>query len=118
MIKSCLNDILDSLYILNIDFGSKNDREHYHCILATDFDFSSDIYFKLTYPCFSYLEKCVIKDKSIERICKYINKLSNHAVKDTTKMSRIYYNFKGYDKIEDLPYKHLLQLLDKYLIYK
>lgn len=118
LIKSCLNDIEDSLYILNIDYGSKTERQHYHCLLATDYPFADDIYFKLTYPCFSYLEKVVFNNKSIDKVCKYINKLSNHACKDSTQYSRIYYNFKGYNKILDKGYRNTIKLCDKTRVYK
>lgn len=118
LIKSCLNDIDDSLYILNVDYGCKTEREHYHCLLATDILFSSDIYFKLTYPCFSYMERVVLKDKSIDKVCKYINKLSNHATKTSTRDKQVYYNFKGYTGIKDKGYRNTIKLYDKTRVYK
>lgn len=116
LIKSCLNDIDDSLYILNVDYGDKNERQHYHCILGTDFDFTNSIYFDLTYPCFSYCEKIRLNTDDVKKVSKYINKLSNHACKDSTNYSRIYYNFKGYDSIADRPYRNYVKWLDKELI--
>lgn len=116
LIKHCLNDIDDSLYILNIDYGEKNEREHYHCILGTDFDFSNSIYFDLTYPCFSYCERISLKSNDVKKVSKYINKLSNHAAKSSTGYNRIYYNFKGYNKIKDRCYRNYVKLLDKELI--
>ena len=91
-LKSC-----SPYYLANIDFGSENDREHYHALL----------YFPYEKKYQSFLSRCELKSKGIyickewkywnefipckgekddvTRLSKYITKLSNHAFKDTTK---------------------------------
>lgn len=120
LIKKTLEKIQGAKWILNIDFGSKNEREHYHCIVGlNNFELDgdlieflltqrkqdlSDIYLdyklKKIYPCFVFAERIGNHTEDIKRISKYINKLSNHCLKSTTFNSRIVYNFKGYDQPE------------------
>lgn len=97
LIKNSLKNF-DFKYILNVDYGSKTEREHYHCILATNYSFDIDKHLKEHYPCFSSAKLC---NKSLEdttRLTKYINKLSNHCLKESTKNKRIYCNFKSLDQ--------------------
>lgn len=102
----------DIKYIINIDYGSKNEREHYHGIIATNCDLNFITYMILFYPFIAYTEKIRIDSKSIKKVSKYINKLSNHACKESTKNSRVLYNFKGYDKF-DKEEQRLLYFFDK-----
>ena len=44
LIKSVLNTH-DFKYILNIDYGKQTQRQHFHCILATDIDMDVNQYF-------------------------------------------------------------------------
>lgn len=81
-------------YIANIDFGKKNGREHYHAIIKTDF-----INLKEWHKYGAIKIKHIRvngndKDLSITRLPKYINKLTNHAVKETTKRCHIIYSRK------------------------
>lgn len=73
-------------YVANIDFGSKNGREHYHALIQTD---------KVDYKTFDYGalngEK-VRSTNDFAKLAKYISKLTNHAIKDTAKGSRLIYN--------------------------
>ena len=39
LIKSVINTH-DFKYMLNIDYGKQTEREHYHCVLATNIDFN------------------------------------------------------------------------------
>lgn len=117
LIKNCLNGIEDSLYIMNIDFGDKTDREHYHVILGTDFPLSK-VYFQLSYPCFTWIENIPLDKINVNKVSKYIDKLSNHAGKDSTQYHRIYYNFKGYNSIKDKGYRNFLKYLDIKRLYK
>ena len=93
-LKSC-----SPYYLANVDFGSKNEREHYHALL----------YFPYEKEYQSFLSRCVLKSKGIyiskewkywnefilcksgkddvTRLSKYVTKLSNHAFKDSTKSS-------------------------------
>ena len=81
-------------YVANIDYGDKeknsnsNEREHYHAIIEADrIDMS-------TYPYgFIYVEKITNIEGSVDRISKYINKLTYHAFKDSTRgQSRLIYS--------------------------
>lgn len=96
LIKSVI-DSHDFKYILNIDYGKKTEREHYHCIIATNIDFDINQYIQANYPCFSCSILCKKGLNDYKRLSKYINKLTNHCIKATTKRQRILYNFKGYD---------------------
>lgn len=97
-IKKCINR-LDFKYILNVDYGKQTERQHYHCILATNYNLDLDKEFKKTYPCHCLALLCNTDSDDLKRLCKYINKLSNHCVKSSTKRERIIYNFKGYDNL-------------------
>lgn len=102
LIKDTLNSFSnDILYILNVDYGKKTEREHYHCVVGTDCssDFSSHL--KTFYPFFTHCQTIRLLSSDIKRISKYINKLTNHCCKDSTKNKRIVYNFKGYDEIDN-----------------
>lgn len=117
LIKSCLNTS-DFMYILNVDYGSKKEREHYHCILGTNLNFDLDSILKSCYPCFVYAELCRTSDNDLKRLTKYINKLANHCIKDSTKNKRIYFSFKlPYYKqdayTQRIRYYRELALLDK-----
>lgn len=86
-----------SLYVANIDFGGKNGREHYHAVVIP---LNAKIDGK------DYREKCGSIDfknvwhksneetmeNSSKRLSKYVNKLTNHAIKETTKQNRIIYS--------------------------
>lgn len=97
-IKKCINR-LDFKYILNIDYGKQTEREHYHCILATNYDLDLNKEFKKIYPCHCLSLLCNTDTVDLKRLTKYINKLSNHCIKATCKRERIIYNFKGYDSL-------------------
>ena len=88
----------DFLYMLNIDYGKKNEREHYHCILATNLDIDINQFIQFYYEGgFSLSIQCKKGLYDYKRLTKYLNKLTNHCIKATTKRQRILYNFKGYD---------------------
>lgn len=97
LIKNTLSLISDVHYILNVDYGSKTEREHYHCILGTNFDLDVNQIFQEKYSCFCSALKVRSTEDDYNRLSKYINKLSNHCIKESTKNKRIIYNFKGYD---------------------
>lgn len=77
-------------YVANIDFGSKNGREHYHAIINTN---SIDL---KAWRKNGNINVERVRNKDIElsktRLSKYISKLSNHAVKETTKRNAIIYS--------------------------
>ena len=97
LIKSVLNTH-DFKYILNIDYGKNTQRQHFHCILATDIDMDVNQYFQNFYDGgFSLSIQCKKGIDDLSRLTKYIDKLVNHCIKATTRRQRLVYNFKGYD---------------------
>lgn len=75
-------------YIGNIDFGSKNHREHYHALIGVGYVDSKSWkkYGNLDF------EKVRFRSECASKLSKYINKLSNHAIKETTKRSALIYS--------------------------
>lgn len=75
--------------VANIDFGTKHDREHYHAVLSIE---------RIDYSLWLYGAINGIKIRNgtddVTRLSKYIAKLTNHAIKETTKNHQILY-FKG-----------------------
>lgn len=72
-------------YIANIDFGKINEREHYHGIAQTDW------LNRETYDLGGiYVER--ISNSNPTALAKYINKLTNHALKETTGTDRLIYS--------------------------
>ena len=90
------------LCAINVDYGKKNERGHYHCIVATNFNLDLRKYLKENYRCFTSCDRIGTSSNDIKRLSKYINKLTNHCIKNTTKNKRIVYNFVGYDKYKEL----------------
>lgn len=74
-------------YLANIDFGAKNGREHYHSVVSVKNKLD---YSKWKFGALNGL-KIRVNSKPIA-MAKYINKLSNHATKSTTKNSRLIYS--------------------------
>lgn len=73
-------------YIANIDFGSHTEREHYHAIILAD-------YIPKTWQHgFIDIKTARTKNASNVRLAKYISKLTNHAIKETTKQQRLIYS--------------------------
>lgn len=99
LIKQVLNKY-DFKYILNIDYGKQTQRQHFHCILATNFDLDINKLFQENYSGgFSKSIQCKKGLDDFKRLTKYIDKLVNHCIKATTNKQRLVYNFKGYDLI-------------------
>lgn len=97
LIKDVLNKY-DFKYILNIDYGKQTQRQHFHCILATNFDLDINKLFQDNYNGgFSLSIQCKKGLNDFKRLTKYIDKLVNHCIKATTNKQRLVYNFKGYD---------------------
>lgn len=77
-------------YVANIDFGAQNHREHYHALVnVSSIDFTE-------WHKFGAILAERVRNKNIEsnktRLSKYICKLSNHAIKETTKRSALLYS--------------------------
>lgn len=72
-------------YVANIDFGSKNDREHYHALICID---------RVDPTKWNHGTINVKKVKPTsdgKALAKYISKLTNHAIKETTRRCAIIY---------------------------
>jgi hypothetical protein len=78
---------LTSFYVANIDYGKTKGREHYHAIITSD---------QRPPKTWSYgfvdILKVATTETDTKRISKYISKLTNHAIKHTTKSKRIIYS--------------------------
>ena len=75
------NELTAKTYVANIDFGSKNGREHYHAIvfpIGSSIDLKAWSYGRIN------AERIHPSDNDIARTTKYIAKLTSHAIKDTT----------------------------------
>ena len=70
-----------SQYCANIDFGSKNGREHYHAIISA-LNSSVDL-FKWQYGAIN-AQRIRTTENDCKKTCKYIAKLTCHAIKETT----------------------------------
>ena len=57
LMKEVLNTH-DFKYMLNIDYGKKTEREHYHCILATNINFDVNQFMQNNYPCHCLAIQC------------------------------------------------------------
>lgn len=80
---------LSPFYVANIDYGKTKGREHYHAIITSD---------KRPPKTWTYgfidIKKVATTDNDTTRVSKYISKLTNHAIKHTTKGKRIIYSRK------------------------
>lgn len=78
---------LSPFYVANIDYGKTKGREHYHAIITSD---------QRPPKTWSYgfidILKVSTTETDTKRISKYISKLTNHAIKNTTKSKRIIYS--------------------------
>lgn len=100
-------------YVANIDFGSKNGREHYHAVvgdfvslekwdkkcgyaLAEYIQIEKSLDFKKVPKRYQNLspeeQKTLMMADNEKKLSKYISKLTNHAIKETTKQSRAIYS--------------------------
>ena len=81
---------LTPFYVANIDYGKEKGREHYHAVITAD-----------THPPktwkYGFIDILKVKtsENDTKRISKYISKLTNHAIKHTTKSKRIIYSRKS-----------------------
>lgn len=79
-----------NVYVANIDFGSKNGREHYHSLLIP---LNNKIQPSLWHKNGAInIKKVKANTTNPIKLAKYIAKLTNHAVKETTKRTSIIYS--------------------------
>lgn len=82
---------LECAYVGNIDFGAKNEREHYHALVqSVDVDYKSYSYGRINGRCI----RLEADTTDHTRVARYIAKLTNHAIKETTRNSYIIYSRK------------------------
>ena len=75
-------------FVGNKDFGKKKGREHYHAVIQAErIDYS-----KWKYGAIKGLKVRLNGESSKERLAKYVAKLTNHAIKETTKRSVLIYS--------------------------
>ena len=75
-------------YVANIDYGGRNGREHYHAVVKFN-----GISLPKDWPYgFIKVDKVRTSEADTKRVSKYISKLTNHAIKNTTKSKRILYS--------------------------
>lgn len=63
-------------YVINVDFGKSTNRKHYHGIIESDLE---PIKWK-----YGFCKFVKVNPKDASSLAKYINKFSNHAIKDST----------------------------------
>lgn len=74
-------------YVANIDYGSENEREHYHAIVVCD---NVDRKTWSRYGAINF-ERIRATSDSV-KLAKYIVKLTNHAIKETVRQNRVIYS--------------------------
>ena len=77
-----------AFYIANVDFGATNGREHYHAVLVGR---SVDYALWREYGAIKGIKVRPTKNDTT-RIAKYVAKLSNHSIKETTHQVRLIYS--------------------------
>lgn len=68
-------------FVANIDFGKQNHREHYHAVALVDNNLNLKAW---RYGAIN-IEHIKIKKSCDIKLAKYVAKLTNHAIKETTK---------------------------------
>lgn len=80
-------------YVGNIDFGKENNREHYHAVVSGKVTTElRELYNKLFYGSNINFKKITTSKKSAEKLAKYVAKLTNHALKETTQRQALIYS--------------------------
>lgn len=75
-------------YVANIDFGEKKQREHYHAVVDARVEPKSWSYGACNVQAVKYSPE----SKSSVKMAKYVAKLTNHAIKATTKRCHLIYS--------------------------
>lgn len=100
-LKSC-----SKYYIANIDFGKKNEREHYHAIVLSSHINMSGWKYGFAFA------KHIIKASNPLILAKYINKLTNHAIKETCKRNSLIYSRVDWQERSDDYWNAVAPLVD------
>lgn len=86
-VRKWLKDV-STEYVANIDFGAKNGREHYHAVSNAHVDPTTWLYGACNVQAVRYNPE----SKSCVKLAKYVSKLTNHAIKETTKRCALIYS--------------------------
>jgi len=80
-----------SEYLANIDFGSTNQREHYHAVVVpkTIIDFEK---YREIFDSNINAKRIIVSNNSVKLLGKYINKLTNHALKENGYYQRLIFS--------------------------
>ena len=77
-----------TLYVANIDYGGQHGREHYHAVINARVRPNTWEYGILNFEKIKYTPN----DKTTLKLAKYVSKLTNHAIKETTKRCALIYS--------------------------
>lgn len=77
---------LNCQYVANVDFGKENGREHYHAITLCD-HIDNKLY---NYGAINF--KKIKQTSDVVKLAKYVSKLANHAIKETTRRNALLYS--------------------------
>lgn len=78
---NCLN------YVANIDYGKRNEREHYHAVVVPKTKMNYSSWHKL-----GAIKGQKIYSPNEEKLSMYITKLTNHAIKETNRTCMVIYS--------------------------
>lgn len=78
-------------YLANIDFGSTNQREHYHAVVVpkSKIDFEK---YRTIFDSNINAKRIIYSEESIKLVGRYINKLTNHALKENGFYKRLIFS--------------------------
>lgn len=80
-----------SEYLANIDFGSTNQREHYHAVVVPKTIIDFERYHEI-FDSNINARHIRVNDTSIKLVGRYINKLTNHALKENGFYKRLIFS--------------------------
>ena len=85
-------------YKANIDFGKKNDREHYHFLALVEkpIPMSEWVYGG------NKIREVQIERKELEKAKAYLLKINNHSFKDTTRQEKLICDKNNFDQLENI----------------
>ena len=72
------------IYVANVDYGTKNEREHYHALIRCEHNPTNEIKAFWDKYGFSKIEHVGTTEDDAKRTIKYVVKLTRHALKKTT----------------------------------
>lgn len=84
-------------YVANIDYGRKNEREHYHAVVIPKNDNIDGAFYRKNYGSIDFERVRVHSgetdyENTSKRLSKYVSKLVNHAIKETVRQNRVIYS--------------------------